>query len=476
MSEPRGWPAALALADDGRLRFDGCDLETLAATFGTPVWVLSRSMIEANFVRFGDAFRARLPATEVAYSMKANNTLAVVRMLARLGAKMDCTGESEVRLALGAGVPAGDIIVNGNGKSDGVLRAAAELGVRQVNLDSIAEAGRLEELARAAGTVVPCAVRVQLTYRELLAADESFESTLSIGEGKFGCSVATGEALRVIDHTIASPHLRFVGLHHHVGFSGYMADYAPDREVMHHAACTRELCELARRIRRELGARCERFDLGGGFRGGDTIYLATPGGTDGELHPLPELGAYVEAIAGVLERELPGDERPTVQFETGGYQIADAVLFLARVVEVKEHHGAAGRRFVTIDGSMQMFTSKGTMRVASEAVVVGRPAAPPAPGLTDLVGQTCVYDSAAEAIAIGPVAPGDLVALLKHGAYCDTSGTQMNATPRPGSVLADAGTASLVRRAETWGDVAGRDSIPPSLWAPADRRASGSLR
>jgi hypothetical protein len=74
----------------------------------------------------------------------------------------------------------------------------------------------------------------------------------------------------------------------------------------------------------------------------------------------------------------------------------------------------------------------------------------------------------AEAVAISDVDVGDLVALLKHGAYCDTSGTQMNATPRPGSVLADGGTATLVRRPETWADVAGRDSIPPVLWTHRD--------
>jgi diaminopimelate decarboxylase len=463
-----GWPPALS-SDEGELRFDGCSLAALAEEFGTPTWVLSRSMIEDNFRRFTGAFRARLPEVEVAYSMKANNTLAVVRMLSRLGALMDCTGESEIRLALAAGVPPGDIILNGNGKSEAALRAAAELGIRQVNLDSLPEADRLEACAATTGTQVPCTVRVQLTYRALLEQDPSFESTLRIGEGKFGAGIASGEAMRLVRHVIASPHLRFVGLHHHVGFSGYLGDYTAEREVMHHRECVAELCSFAREITRELDSCCERFDLGGGFRGGETIYLSTPGdGTDGELHPLPEVTDYSNAIGEVIDAELPADERPMLQFETGGYQVADAALFLARVVDVKERHANPERRFVTIDGSMQMFTSKGTMRVASEVVVVGAPRAAPDPGgLTDLVGQTCVYDAVAEAVRLPALVPGDLVALLKHGAYCDTTGTQMNATPRPGTVLADAGRAIEVRRPERLGDLAARDSIPAFLWTPA---------
>ncbi len=464
-----GWPSALRMDQGGRLLFDGCDLAELAAEFGTPVWALSRSMIESNFDRFAAAFRERFSDVEIAYSMKANNTLAIVRLLTRRGALMDCTGESELRLAMAAGVPPENVILNGNGKSDAALQAAAELGIRQVNLDSLAEARRLERFAATVGREVPCTVRVQLTYRALLEQDPSFDSTLTIGEGKFGANLASGEAMRLIRHVASSEQLRFVGLHHHVGFSGYLGDYSAEREVMHHRESTRELCDLARSIDQELGIRCERFDLGGGFRGGDTVYLSSPGdGTDGALHALPEISSYVDAIGEVLEAELPSDAQPVLQFETGGYQVADAAVFLTRVVEVKESHGRPPRRYVTVDGSMQMFTSKGTMRVASEALVVDRPNAEPADdALTDLVGQTCVYDAVAEAIRLPELVPDDLVALLKHGAYCDATGTQMNAMPRPGTVLADDGRATLVRRPESFADLYARELIPLSLWNPA---------
>lgn len=467
----RGWPTELN-SDEKGLSFDGCNIRDLAERFGTPLWVFSRTNLEQNFDRFRSTFRARYKETDVAFSMKAQNTLAVVKILHNSGAKMDCTGENELKLALQCGVPPQDIILNGNGKSDGALRAAAELGVLQVNLDSLAEIERLDRIAADIGAHVACTVRIQLTYRELLSEDPSFETTLRVGEGKFGNNIANGDARRAVERVLDSQHLEFVGLHHHVGFSGYMGDYTPEREVMHHAACAAEICSFASEIERDLGARCQRLDLGGGFRGGEWVYLATPGETaDGAFHQLPALEAYVDAIVPEIERAFPNDRRPRIQFETGGYQVANAAIFVGQVIEVKPGHGAPTRDYIVFDGSMQMFTSKGTMRVASPVVIADRPDSVSDKShdrLAEIVGQTCVYDSVAENVDLPEVVPGDLLVLLNHGAYCDTSGTQMNAFCRPATVLADRGRAELVKRHETLADVIGRNSIPSFLWG--DRR------
>lgn len=463
----RTWPRSLRVGPKGGLSFDGCDLASLARAHGTPLWAISRSTVEDNFSRLLAAFRSRYSHCEIAYSIKAHNTMAVIRLLHRCGARMDCSAEYEFQLALLCGVPASEIILNGNGKSDTALRTAVALGARQVNVDSLAEVERLQEIALDLGRTVRCVVRIQLTYDRLLELDPSFETTLRIGEGKFGSNVATGQAYETIEAVVRASHLDFCGLHHHVGFSGYMADYTPEREVMHHAECTREICTLANDVKRRLGVEVDRLNLGGGFRSGDAVVLSTPGsGADVTAHPLPRPEDYAEAIFAAIEETLDASSPPLVQFETGGYQIANAVLMLVEVSEVKDVPSDTPRRYVSIDGSMMMFVSRGMMRVGHPVLLADRPGESVVEEWpVDVVGQTCVYDSVAENIRLPEVHRGDILVILHQGAYCETESTQFNAFPRPEVVLLDDGRATTVKRRETFADVHARDQIPPELWS-----------
>ena len=198
-----GWPTALEVSAEGRLVFDGCDMLDLADQHGTPLWVISRGMLEDNFDRFLSAMRARYPKCEVAYSIKAHNTMAVVKLLHLRGAKLDCSAEHEVHLALLAGVPPQDIILNGSGKSDQALRTAAHLGVREVNVDSLEEVHRLNAVARDLDRRVACTVRIQLRYDRLLGDDPTYEPSLRLIE-KTGSSIGSGRAMEAVDAVIAA--------------------------------------------------------------------------------------------------------------------------------------------------------------------------------------------------------------------------------------------------------------------------------
>ena len=259
--------------------------------------------------------------------------------------------------------------------------------------------------------------------------------------------------------------LRFVGLHHHVGFSGVGEGYRPDLDVMHHAECTRELCEFALVVTERLGVPIERLDLGGGFPSGRAVYLVTPGNVgDGALHPLPATAAYADAITSVVREHFAEDALPILQFETGRYQVANATLLLARVTDVKDGHSAPPRRFVTVDSSMQQFTSKGFTHTAFQVVPVTAPDADDNGLLADVVGQTCAYDSIAEDVVLPDLEVGDVLAFTNQSAYCDTTGTNLNAMPRPAVVLVEAGRAALAKRRETLMDIVGRYAGPALDW------------
>jgi diaminopimelate decarboxylase len=461
------WPELME-SKGGRLFLDGCDLEQVARTFGTPCWVASLRGMEHNYARFVAAWEARYPAIECHYSIKANNTLAIVRTLQEAGGRLDCTGEVEFELARMAGADPRRCIINGNGKSPTMLRLAAELGVRQVNVDSIGEAQRLNDAAVAAGSVVDCVVRLQLGYEDLIEHDPSYESTLKIWEGKFGINVASGEADRVIAYVRDAPGLRFAGLHHHLAFSGVAGDYTIAIETGHHRDVMTEICRYAKQIESDLGVTVERIDCGGGFASGNGIFMVSPGNVgDGELYPLPAIDQYIDAVTEPIRAAFAEDRLPVLQFETGRYQVAKDVVLLTAVTDVKDGHSSPPRRFITCDSSMQQFTAKGMQKVAHQVVHCTRADDPDNGLLADIVGQTCAYDSSAEDVRLPDVAVGDLLVHTGHGAYCDTSGSNFNAMVRPATVVVRDGRAALAKRHETIADIVERHAGPELEWKDA---------
>ena len=133
---------------DGRLRIEQVDAEDLATSFGTPTYVTSEQQIRRNYRRFRDAFATLYPNVVVLYATKANNDLAVRRILTSEGAGWDCFGLGELTISLLAGTPPARLVLNGSNKGIAELEAAIDLGVT-VNVDDPSELGLVKELARA---------------------------------------------------------------------------------------------------------------------------------------------------------------------------------------------------------------------------------------------------------------------------------------------------------------------------------------
>lgn len=461
----RDWPPVLKNVG-GQLMFDGCSVSALADEYGTPAWLLSLSTVAANHRMFKETWADRYPDIELSYSLKANNALAILRTLATEGAYFDCSGEAEFEVVQRAGGDASKCILNGNGKSLAVLEMAARSGCRQVNIDSIGEVHRLAAIAREAGAVVDCTVRVILGYSRMFELDPDFEAPIRMWEGKFGTSTVSGESMRVIEAILGSPNLRFVGLHHHVGFSGTVDGYQPDLDVMHHRESVSELCEFANTVETETGYPIARLDLGGGFPRGDAMYLAGRGNVaDGALWPLPPLATYADVISGVVRDYFPEDALPTLQFEAGQWHVSDAAVLVSRVTDVKNAHSEPPRRFITVDTNMYQFVSKGFTRLGSQAYVVNRMSEPPSELVADVVGQTCAYDSVVEDVYLpDSVDVDDLMLFTGHGAYSDVSGCNFNSIPRPAVIAVDGSRSAVARRHETVDDVIRRCAGPDLEW------------
>ena len=416
----------------GELWCEDVPLTRIAEVVDTPVYVYSTATLERHFTVFRDAFaahRATLGDPLVAYAVKANGNVSVLRTLARLGAGADTVSEGEIRRALAAGVPADRIIFSGVGKTDGELGFAIDAGVHQINVESAPELERLAAVAAARGAAAPVALRVN---PEVKAGGHDKIAT-GKADSKFGVVMAEVEALYA--RVCADPSLRPAGLACHIG--SQITDLAPLEETY------RKLRALVERLRGQ-GLTVDRLDLGGGL---GAPYFNQP------EPPGPEaLAALVARVFGGLGVRLA--------FEPGRMIAANAGVLLTRVVHVNARPD--GRRFLVLDAGMNDLL-RPAMYDAYHDLRPVRPLGGEA--LTyDIVGPVC---ESSDVFAVQRPLPrlvgDDLVVFMTAGAYGAAMASEYNTRPLVPEVLVNGGEFAVVRARETYDQILAREAPAPWL-------------
>ncbi len=402
---------------DGLL-MDGAPLLAIAAAVGTPCWVMSAGTLRARLARLRAAMD---PAgIHVHYAVKANDHLAVLRLMAAGGAGADVVSGGELRRALLAGVAPERIVFSGVGKQAAELLAAAQAGIAQVNVESAAELDMVSTAASAAGCTVPVAVRVNPD----VGAGGHAKITTGRAEDKFGVALADAPALYA--RAASLPGVRPVGLALHIG--SQIAAMAPYRAAYGLAA------ELVRALRAQ-GHAVARMDCGGGL---GIRYRDEPEGSPAAL------AAVIMAAFGGMELEL--------MVEPGRWLAGPSGVLLASVVLAK----AAGRRFTVLDAAMNDLIRPALYESWHGIVPLGAAdaAAPVTP--TDVVGPVCeTGDTFARRRALPLLEAGARVAILDAGAYGSVMSSTYNARPLAAQVMTDGGRWAMIRP---------RQSLE-SLWA-----------
>jgi len=189
---------------DGHMACEGVSLAVIAEAVGTPVYVYSSATLVRHFTVFRDAFKTRRPL--IAYAVKANPNLAVIRTLARLGAGADTVSEGEIRRALAAGVPPERIVFSGVGKTAHELAFALDLGVAEINVESEPEMRTLARIAANKGVRAPIAIRVNPD----IGAGGHAKISTGKADNKFGVSMS--EAARLYAQAANDAGLKPVGV------------------------------------------------------------------------------------------------------------------------------------------------------------------------------------------------------------------------------------------------------------------------
>jgi diaminopimelate decarboxylase len=416
---------------EGELFCEDVALVAIAATVGTPVYVYSTATLTRHYRVFREALIAHpaLGKPLIAFAVKANANLSVLRTLAAEGAGADTVSEGEIRRALAAGVPAERIIFSGVGKTRGEIAFALKAGVHQVNVESEPELAAVSAVARGLGVAAPIALRVNPD----VGAGGHAKISTGGSASKFGVSMAAAEALYA--RAAGDPALRAVGLACHIG--SQIADLAPLADAF---ARMRGLVERLRAA----GLGVDRLDLGGGL---GVPYFNQPD------PPAPDaFSAMAARIVGGLDVELA--------FEPGRVLAANAGVLVASVIHVNVRPD--GHRFLVLDAAMNDLL-RPAMYDAWHDVRPVRPRDGP-PAFYDVVGPVCESgDTFARDRPLPPFEAGDLAAFFSAGAYGAVMASEYNSRPLVPEVLVDGARWAVVRARPTYEAMLAREPIAPWL-------------
>ena len=403
---------------------EGSRLSDLAGRFGTPLYVYSRSAIEAAWRAFDDAL-AGMPH-QVCYAVKANSNLAVLDALARLGSGFDIVSGGELERVLAAGGDPARVIFSGVGKSREEMAMGLDAGIRSFNVESVAELERLARVADAAGRVAPVALRVNPDV------DPQTHPHIATGlqTSKFGIPVAA--AREVYASGARMPSLRMAGIGCHIG--SQITSLGPFRDAL--ARVVALMDELA-----EDGIEITDVDVGGGL--GIRYRDEAP----------PSPAEYGEVVRSAL-----GGRPVTVHVEPGRAVVGNAGVLLARVEYIKDNGDA---RFAIVDAAMNDFIRPALYDGWSRILPCERRSAG-SPAVYTVAGPVCESGDFLGRDRELAVAEGDLVAILSAGAYGFVMSSNYNSRPRAAEVMVDGARVHLVRRRERADELYALESRLPS--------------
>jgi diaminopimelate decarboxylase len=402
--------AGVVRGDDGLLAMAGVPFTAITEQVGTPTYCYDAATIRERYHRLDAAFGA-LPH-RICYAVKANSNLAILTMMARLGAGADIVSGGEMLRALAAGFDPEDLVFSGVGKTDEELLAAITAGVGHINVESLAELRRLAMFADLRGATVKVGVRVN---PDVTADTHPYIST---GKGglKFGVPVdQLPEALHVIDESTG---LRLDALAMHLG--SQLLATAP------YEAGVERLLGLLADVR-AAGHAPTVLDIGGG--------LGIRYRDEEPLDPAVWMATLADALAG---------SGCTVHVEPGRYLVGSAGVLLTRAL-YRKHSG--GHDILVVDAAMNDLMRPSLYKAWHE--IVPAEAVEGEATITDIVGPVCeTGDFLALERPLPPVQAGQLLAVLGAGAYGFAMSSNYNSRARAAEVLVDDGRWAVVRPRE----------------------------
>jgi len=409
-------------------------LETLAERHGTPLYVYSAAMIRARLNAFERAFHS-IPHT-LCYSVKANSTLAILRLVAGEGAGFDVVSGGELQRVLRASRKAASrvtskVVFSGVGKTAAEMELALRSGILLFNIESASELSLLSATATRLKTQLKKRAAVAVRVNPDVSTKTHPYISTGLHQHKFGVPIP--EALALYAQAAKQPYLEVAGVSVHIG--SQITDVGTFQEALERVA------GLVRTLRQQ-GHAIRYIDAGGGL---GISYEGAQGNFE------KQIAAYARAVLGPL-RGL----KLHLLLEPGRSIVGPAGVLLTRVLYRKTNNH---KRFLIVDAAMNDLVRPSLYGAYHEIVPLARATSRATSResreteITDVVGPICeTGDFFARDRKLPLVGEGDLLAILDVGAYGSVLGSNYNTRSRPAEVLVDGAKARVIRRRETLQD------------------------
>jgi len=409
-------------ASNGELQIGGVTVSKLAEEFGTPLFAYDESVMQRKW----DSLRVTFPPRfEVYYSVKANPNLNILAFFLAQGAGLEIASAGELHQARKAGCAPDRVLFAGPGKTPAELRLALTQGVGEIHAESMLELERIAKIAADLNRKAKVAIRVNPE------ADAQGGAMRMGGKpAPFGIDEELLDT--ALDFVLSQQSIEFRGIHLFTGTQ------ILDSEVL--LAQYRKGAQIAARVAARLRVPLHSLDFGGGL---GVPYFA-------HEHPL-DLAALRAGLADI-EREIaadPGLARTRLVIEPGRYLIAEAGVYLTRVLDVKV---SRGKKFVILDGGMNHHLAAsgnlGQTIKRNFPIAIATKWGLPDEESVEIVGPLCTpLDTLGRAVALPRVEVGDLMAIFQSGAYARAaSPLGFLSHPSPPEVMAHLGRARLIRQ------------------------------
>lgn len=412
---------------NGELMCEKVKISAIAHEVGTPFYVYSQDILLKNFRRIKNSFSMLNPL--IAYSVKANSNLSILRLFAREGSGFDIVSGGELRRVLKAGGLSEKIIYAGVGKSIEELTLAVKNRILMVNLESEAEAELLSRVAQEQKTTVRVAMRIN---PDVEAHTHEYITT-GKKENKFGVSYKSAPA--IISRVARLPNIDFVGLHVHVG--------SQILDLSAHVSGAKRIISLLGILRSE-GIEIRTINIGGGFGIG---YLD---------HEKP---MNVEKLAQKIIPILKKTGCRTI-LEPGRFIVAPAGMLVTSINYIKS---GDQKQFAIVDAGMNDLIRPALYKAYHRIIPVREPATRKKIEM-DIVGPICESsDFFGKERHLPPVQAGDLMAVCDTGAYGYVMSSNYNTRLRAPEILVKGDRFFIIKKRETYDDLFNGEEYPPYL-------------